>query len=511
MKYTVILAVFLSSAWLAAAQRVKIIDLSWSNPTIAFLQKNLAEMEKTSPLDGITIRIRGEQIMRNGKKYFAGESLWTASKVEFNHFAKDISALKKLPFKKFTDNFYYSTTYNYDLDWYNDAQWAQAAANFGVASRVCREAGLKGIMLDLEEYRKRFWDYRNLVKPEKDYRATRQIAYQRGQQWGREVFGNYPEITLFMPYMFSIYRWNLSKDFLNGILSVMPPKARIIEGYEHDGYQARTPEEFHAITRKYLRNARIKADPENRQKYLSQVELAPAFYFDRLVRGKHFEKAKAECGGLNNLLRRNLNAAMQEAGSYIWFYSEKGCWWKNPHNRKASKLWEEQVPGITETLRKTIEQKLVFKKENLLKNPDLKDSSAWYPWQIETDQNKELPGTVTVGDGKVVFKNVTFGCIAQRLTVKPGEYYVLQFRGMNRSVGTAFGAVSFIDDKDKWLSPEIYRRRVPLPDSGNMEEVSYLFIVPPGAAMASITVGVENQGPGNTGETVFTGVQLIKY
>lgn len=172
---------------MVCAAQPKIIDLSWSNPTIDFLQKNLSAMENSSPLNGITIRVRGESILRKGKKYFAGESLWTASKVEFKHFAKDITALKKLPFKKFTDNFYYSTTYYYDLDWYDDAAWARAAANFGVAARVCREAGLKGILLDIEEYGKRFWNYDTTSRKE-DFKTTCKIVYKRDSSGGRWCF-----------------------------------------------------------------------------------------------------------------------------------------------------------------------------------------------------------------------------------------------------------------------------------------------------------------------------------
>ena len=101
MKKLLLTVVIIGCAALGAWQP-KIIDLSWSNPTISFLQQHLAEMEKSSPLNGITIRVRGEQIERKGKKYFAGESLWTDSKIEFKHFEKDIAALKKMPFKKFT-------------------------------------------------------------------------------------------------------------------------------------------------------------------------------------------------------------------------------------------------------------------------------------------------------------------------------------------------------------------------------------------------------------------------
>ena len=500
----------LCACGLLSAGQVKIIDLSWSNPTIGFLQKNLAEMEKNSPLDGITIRVRGNRIVRNGKKYFAGESLWTTSKVEFKDFAGDIAALKKLPFKKFTDNFYYSTTFYYDLDWYNDAHWAQAAANFGVAAKVCRAAGLKGMLFDIEEYGKRFWDYQKLVDPKKGYKDTCKIVYKRGQQWGKAVFANYPEITIFMPFMLSMYTGNLSSSFINGILSVMPPAARIIEGYESDGYRAGKPEDYAVIAAKYYRNAKFKVAPENRNRYLAQVELAPSFYLDSIVRHPRFTEQKKACGGVNNFMRRNLSGAVKEAGSYIWFYSEQGSWWKKSPHPKVKQTWEEQVPGITQAVRDAVDTKLVFKKENLLKNFDMKDNSVWDAWQLEIDQKKKVPGTITVGKGKVVFKNVKTGCIAQGVPVKPGEYYRFQFRGMNRSQGTAGGFVAFRDKNGKWMD-YIHNIAVPLPDTGKFEEVSYLFAVPAGAYSVSIQLSAGSQGKGADDEVVYTGAQLLKY
>lgn len=493
-----------------AGGQVRIIDLSWSNPTISFLQKNLAAMEKDSPLDGITIRIRGDRVVRNGKKYFAGESLWTNSKVEFKHFAKDIAALKKLPFKKFTDNFYYSTTFYYDLDWYNDAQWAQSAANFGVAARVCRAAGLKGILFDIEEYGKRFWDYSKLADPKQGFRETRKIAYKRGQQWGKEVFKNFPEIILFMPFMFSMYSGNLSAPFINGILSVMPPSARIIEGYESDGYRAGKPEDYACIAAKFYRNATRKATPENRNKYLAQVELSPAFYIDSIVRHKRFTEQKKECGGVNNFMKRNIAGAMKEARSYIWFYSEQGCWWKNSVHPRVKQTWEEQVPGITQAVRDAVSRKFVAKKENLLKNPDLKNSSGWYAWQREIDQKKKVPGTITVGNGKVVFKKVKQGCLSQNVPVKPGEYYLFQFRGANRSSGAAGGFIAFKDKNGKWMD---YTNNfsVTLPATGKFEDVSYLFAVPQDAYFVSVQISAGSQGKGKEDEIIYTGVQLLKY
>ena len=510
MKKLLLFASVLCGLTVAAGNQVKVIDLSWSNPTVDFLQRNLAAMEKDSPLDGLCIRVRGDRVTRNGRKYFAADCAWTNTKLEFKNFAKDVAALKKIPFKKFTDNFYYSTTYYYDLDWHDDAGWKTATDNFGVIARVCREAGLKGILFDLEEYRKEFWDYWKFINPAKDYKTTAATVYKRGQQWGKAVFGNYPEITLFMPYMFSMYDRSLGAYFINGIISVMPPAARIIEGYEPDSYDAKKPEDYRTIAAKFYKNAKRCSSPENRAKYMAQVELAPGFYMDAIIKKKKFEELKKQCGGVNNFMRRNIAGALEETRSYIWLYSEAGCWWKKSVHPQAKKTWDEMAPGIGKTIRENVSPVIVASSENLLKDPDMKGNGGWNPWQLENKKKGYHTGTIKIGGGKAVFKNVQRGCIAQTVNVKPGDYYRFQFRGVNSSRGSAGGSIAFRDKDGKWLDV-IYNYPVPMPDTGKFENVSHLVTVPPGAYKMSVQLSGSNQGVGDTGEVVFTGAQLIKY
>ncbi len=513
MKKLLLFASVLCSFILAAGNQVKIIDLSWSNPTVQFLQKHLADMERDSPGDGVCIRIYGDRVNHKGRQYYAKDCVWTTAKLEFKHFEKDIESLKKLPFKKFTDNFFWLTTYYYDLDWYNDADWEQSTANFGVAAKVCRAAGLKGIWFDIEEYGKRFLDYWKFKNTDVDFKTTSQIAYKRGQQWGREVFRNYPEITLFMPYMFSLTDRHLGIPFINGIINVMPPTAKIIEGYELNCYHAGKPEDYIKISNMFYRNADLKATPENRAKYLNQVEFAPGYYLDGIFRDRqdYFKNINKQYGGACNFMRLTLAGALEQAKSYIWMYGECGCWWKNSSHPKAKKTWEEQVPGITQAIRESVSDKLVFKKDNLLKNPELKDGSGWYAWQFGCENKKnKVPGTVTLGNGKAVLKNVLWGCISQGgIKVNPGEYYRLQFRGANRSNGTAYCQVAFKDKKGNWLNG-VYFYSVPLPATGKFENVSKLITVPSEAASMTVQLSAKDQGRNDAGEIIYTGAQITR-
>ena len=59
---------------LAQPRQVKVLDWSWSNPTIDFLEKHLADMqEECVALDGLVVRVYGkEETQADGKKWAPG-------------------------------------------------------------------------------------------------------------------------------------------------------------------------------------------------------------------------------------------------------------------------------------------------------------------------------------------------------------------------------------------------------------------------------------------------------
>ena len=83
--------------------RKKLIDLSWNNPTVDFLEKHLEEMEKNTPLDGIVIKLWGKPEIVNGKKIIPGRMIWGKIPIKYESFKSTIEKYKRLKFKKFTD------------------------------------------------------------------------------------------------------------------------------------------------------------------------------------------------------------------------------------------------------------------------------------------------------------------------------------------------------------------------------------------------------------------------
>ena len=70
--------------------------------------------------------------------------------------ADTIRDLKATKFKKFTDNFIQmSSQCDSELpSWWDDSAWEKITANMALAARIAKDCSLKGIMLDVEHYRR---------------------------------------------------------------------------------------------------------------------------------------------------------------------------------------------------------------------------------------------------------------------------------------------------------------------------------------------------------------------
>ena len=130
-------------------------------------------------------------------------------------FSKALADLQATPFKRFTDNFIQVETAargsavtgrpeDGNLDWF-DRNWAGIAENGAVVAWLAKEAGFKGLFLDVEHYTgslgpwegKHIFDYAS--SPSKDQHKLEEVAAQiqlRGRQFMHAVAEAYPDITI---------------------------------------------------------------------------------------------------------------------------------------------------------------------------------------------------------------------------------------------------------------------------------------------------------------------------
>lgn len=515
----ILFCLFLTTFFLPAQDGVKFLEWSWNNPTIEYLEENVARMNAECPqLDGLVIRVNGTEVTEpEGEKWTPGTAnAWSKRRWEYAHFEDFVTRYRKLDMGHFTDNFFQMTTTLADFDWLNDDECANMTHNFGVAAQVAKACGFKGLAVDIEEYGRHFWRFSDLAtsKSEEETHAT---VFRRGQEWGRAVFGAYPEIVLFMPFCLSMSNAPLAIAFMNGVLDVMPPKALIYEGMEASGYAAKQGDAYRSMQDGLRKLIRQNVRSENRVKARGQILLAPAFYLDAYFvfpKGNYYhenlEPDWTESGAVK-LFSRCLAAASQEAEPYIWLYGEKRCWWKgSPHPANLG-TWEEapEGAGVMQAFKevKNPSEVRFDDPRNLVQDPGFLGSGVWELWQQEDDRKLPAPGHGSCQDGKCVMRLMTNGCYHQLLPCPPGQTYLFVVRGCVANVhgGSARAALNFKDAAGKWL-PVSGNLRLEIPATGKLETVWGYVTSPANAASVSVQCGAADQQ--EDGEIDFTGIYL---
>lgn len=263
---------------------------------------------------------------------------------------------------------------NTRIDWRDDKGWANYAENMATVAWLAKEAGLKGLMLDPEEYAAQGGSLPQFVHTHEDppFRETAKLARQRGREVFSRVFKEFPDaVILSLWFMSKFDFWlengyqinplqnteqsgELMQYFLNGILDVIPPEARIVDGFEYYNGSALKNDYFRKESI-ITTSALPLVAPENVTKYRAQVYTGNAHYLDMYA-----QKANPKSlwyyppvnGSRLEHLRLNLEQSFRTATEYVWLYGERSGKlfnWRDGHYAKQ-KTWEEAIPGFTETV-----------------------------------------------------------------------------------------------------------------------------------------------------------------
>ena len=259
----IIAAVLLTACGLLtfSSEQAKLIEFSWSSPDTEFLRKHIETMEAQSPYDGIGINLKavgtadGKEV-KCGYDRLAGRIPW-----QYEWFSKAVDNLKNTRFRKFTDNFLRATLGG--PSWTDDAYWKVLCGNFALLARIARETGMKGLAVDPEMYSSRLFTYdpKSGLTPEQAHAAAR----RRGSEFGRAVFGVFPEIRFFfllgwmaaggtVPGKSVGHSYELLRPFLNGLYDVMPETALFFDGCENASYYAADEADFCLLALQFHRN-----------------------------------------------------------------------------------------------------------------------------------------------------------------------------------------------------------------------------------------------------------------
>ncbi len=480
-----------------SAQDKKVIACGFeiSQARTSHLARNVDKLNQL-PIDGVCIFMHLPYIPKYepaGNKVMNSPVKW-----EKEWFKKEIELLKTISSGRLKHNFLNTFWSPHQRRaWNDDETWDRIAHNAAVCAWVIRQGGGDGLMMDPEDYllQRQFFH----MPQDGTYEEAAALARKRGAQVMGAIGKEYPDISLLVYMLFCESNENHLTDnplqackergdlwipFINGMLDVIPPKAKIIEGNEHSYW-------MNADTNDFVQNAwEMKvcyakmAYPENQTKYRNQVSCAFAFYLDHYVSALK----KSPKDQVLKKFRNNLNDALRYTDEYVWLYGEKQRWlsdWDadakkavDKHSSIKPETWDQKIPGFCRTIELVRNPGKVAEKQfqkgslgNLLVNSDCSPSvkvknntgekaddwkqgtlpPAWSFWPEKELKNVSLDTAVGLGDSySLLASGVGNGSFITTIPVKSGTFYALE--GFSKGNGKAYLRIRW-QQKGKWLNP----------------------------------------------------------
>ncbi len=536
----------------------KLLYFGWGAATPKAIAENLADIEATTPFDGIGITIVESRIVDGKKVSYESQRIYKNEAWKYEYFAESIAYLRSLKPKRLTHNFIRTSTRTGPHDWFSDSYWANVCNNFALMARIAKETGMKGLCLDLEDYK----DTGHLFAYSPDmgasYADAKLKARQRGREWIDAIGKEYPDITLFSFFLVSL-AYPMSDDvseigsrscalfpaWLNGVYDGLLPEMTMVDGHENMFYRSGDFERIMHSTGYFRTNFRQIFAPENLRKALAQTQMAPAIYMDAFFpRDLNDPNNKwniypglTDIGERLRRLQGVLTHCMTVADEYVWTWNERVQWW--PKNNLDA--LNQRVPGINQALRcakgiREVEAMLAEQpaSPSILANglftaaaddgktaneDQLRTATPF--WSVYVSKDSPV-GTFTPvaaggpsGEPAAVAAGFAQGCVITSLaTVTPGEFLLL--RGRAKLEDCAVGDVTVAWKKDAagwWVWDEtkypLARASLSAVPGSEWREFKALVQVPNEITCLGLMLNIGKQRPGKD-KITFADIELLR-
>ena len=434
--------------WPRERKKVVAFGWEWGVMSPARLLEYADQIDATG-IDGVSLYISAKDAN--------GNSIRSSSIIDGNEFtdealADQVDVLRKATAHKGLRESFIRTlgAPKVRVDWKDDAHWAKVARSMGALAKFARETGVRGFIVDPEDYHKQ--NQFEARPDDEPYDLLAPLARKRAREIFSAVFREYPDIVVLGYWLFSWHPQHVSSEnpmasarskgdlwpaFINGILDVLPPRAKLVDGDEWS-YDAKASKNEFMISAAAQRNAVLGlVAPENRAKFRAQAMPGFGLYLDSYVMGPTNKNGKAnhyyfgpDNGSRRGHFERNLSEALDSAGEYVWLWCEKKTWVKWGEDVKMGwgvdrQTWEECLPGLTHTLRACADPAAFLAKDcrelvaagkivNIATNDYVAASRhALYGKHDKDDDREKGPGYFHVEDP----------------TARPGEHYVVAASG----------------------------------------------------------------------------------
>jgi hypothetical protein len=361
----------------SATVQKKIIEAGWDAPTTASLLKKISQIE-SSPFDGIILDAAGKDDDGKTVSGIYGFSTTPWKKEWFQSAVNDLNAVHST---KLTDSFLRVVVIPGNVDMFDDAGWKEIVNHWSILAWIAKEGHLKGICLDQEAYTHAQFGYTSQAQHDKHSFAEYQVkARQRGREIINAVASVDPNLVIFTYMMHSINvaainstnpqrslqdsSFGLYPAFISGWLDVAPPTMIFVDGAEDQGYRANSQLDFLAAAN-MMRNTALKlVAPENRQKYLAQVQASFGIYLDAYINpSTSWWYIDPKGSTPTQRLQTNVEYALNAANEYVWVYGEKYRWWDTQNPTVKPESWESVLPGIRSALLRATKRELKNKQD----------------------------------------------------------------------------------------------------------------------------------------------------
>ncbi|MFO8011986.1 MAG: hypothetical protein R6X20_01640 [Phycisphaerae bacterium] len=441
----------------------KLIETGWDHPNTERLRANLEEMEER-PFDGVVLRVEGTK--PDGKPCPL-HWMWTAGAWDRAWFDEAVANLVACTSDRLTDNFVGINANPGDVDWFDDAAWADIVAHWRIAASVAKAGGARGILFDPEPYTRPHAPFTYAAQPGTDRHTFDEYAAkvrERGRQVMRAVADEFPDLVLFSYFLNSVCRratghrdpnrlletmgYGLLPAFVDGWLDAAPPTVTFVDGCEA-AYRYNAEREYLEAALAIKGACQELVSPENRATYRAQVQVSFGVYLDAYWNPKDSEWAAWYVDGRGgprvDRLRANVETALRCADEYVWIYGEKFRWWPTPNGRVRDESWPEALPGCEAALRYARDpvdyaRTAIARRrkdgtlENLSKGGDFAKGkkggrpAGWGAWQAEASEGTFTwdpdAGAEAKGAGRAA--GVADGCFIQSIPVQPSERYAVR-------------------------------------------------------------------------------------
>ena len=447
MRIVLLMVLITSSALAQTGPRVgrdkKVIKTGQDRPSVAYLTANIAEMEKL-PFDGVAISLErpGDGPIHERKLVF---QWWQPKRIEEPVYTDTVSALKKVKFKRFTDNFLFISTqsrFESAPSWTDDEKFAAIKDNMVLAARIARDAGLKGIVLDVEQYGGMKWA-QWMIRFAYPYAASQEPGMfkrkliPRITSWeeyvaatrkrGREIMAAmcevYPEIViLVLPGLHSVAKERIGRGnhwvekpleglassdyallaaFGDGMLEGMGDKATLIDGYE-SSYAFTMNKRFVAARKEIEDAVSASAVPEL---YRQRMDVGFGLMLDNRynVRGGWHSDPKDFYA--NHFTPKEwgnaLYFSMLNADRYVWIWNENSgavCFANSGKNGKPANVHQDYYKAMRSARRpRSMKAGRDNTKAKAMpvppKGPEYDEKKTFGPLESEFEIVGELPET----------------------------------------------------------------------------------------------------------------------